>query len=219
MAKPKIQNQPQGGKQAASKRGDFPPEGKRLEEVATPPSPPRLKDYYKNEVVPSLMKKHDFKSIMQVPKLEKICLNMGIGGAAQDLKLLQSAVNELELISGQRPVVTRARKAISNFKLRQGMPIGCKVTLRSSRMYEFLDRFINISAPRIRDFRGFSDKGFDGRGNYTVGIKEQIIFPEIDVDKVARISGLDITFVIKSRNDEEARALLAEFGFPFIKRV
>jgi len=156
---------------------------------------------------------------MQVPKLEKISLNMGIGQATQDLKLLQSAVNELELISGQRPVVTKAKKAISNFKLRQGMPIGCKVTLRRARMYEFLDRFINIVAPRIRDFRGFSDKSFDGRGNYTIGVKEQIIFPEIDVDKVSKISGLDITFVIKARNDDEARALLAEFGFPFTKRV
>ena len=132
---------------------------------------------------------------------------------------MQSAVNELELISGQRPVVTKAKKAISNFKLREGMPIGCKVTLRRARMYEFLDRFINIVAPRIRDFRGFSDKSFDGRGNYTIGVKEQIIFPEIDVDKVSKISGLDITFVIKARNDDEARALLAEFGFPFTKRV
>jgi large subunit ribosomal protein L5 len=134
------------------------------------------------------------------------------------VKLLTFAVNELELITGQRPAVTRAKKAISNFKLRQGMPIGARVTLRRARMFEFLDRFINIASPRIRDFRGFSDKSFDGRGNYTIGIKEQIIFPEIDVDKVNKISGLDITFVIDAKNDEEAYALLAEFGFPFRKR-
>jgi large subunit ribosomal protein L5 len=225
MAKQQTKKKPAGGapqgkqgKQTTSKRGDFPFDGKRLEEVQTKHMPPRLKDTYKKEVVPNLMKKYNFKSVMQVPKLEKISLNMGIGGAVGDLKLLQSAVNELELITGQRPVITRAKKAISNFKLRAGMPIGCKVTLRNNIMYEFLDRFINISAPRIRDFRGFSDKSFDGRGNYSIGIKEQIIFLEIDVDKVQRISGLDITFCIKSRNDEEAKSLLTEFGFPFTKR-
>lgn len=143
---------------------------------------------------------------------------MGVGMATQDLKVLQSAINEMELISGQRPVVRKAKKAISNFKLRQGMPIGCMVTLRGARMYEFLDRFINIASPRIRDFRGFPDKSFDGRGNYTVGIKEQIIFPEIDVDKVNRITGLDITFVIKSDSDEESYSLMSEFGFPFRKK-
>lgn len=221
MAKPQ-QKKPQGapqGKQGTSKRGDFPFEGKRLDEVQAKPMPARLKEVYKKEVVPNLMKKYSYKSVMQVPKLEKISLNMGIGDATTDLKLLNSAVNELELITGQRPVVTRAKKAISNFKLRAGMPIGCKVTLRNNIMYEFLDRFINISAPRIRDFRGFSDKSFDGRGNYSIGIKEQIIFLEIDVDKVSRISGLDITFCIKARNDEEAKALLTEFGFPFIKKT
>ena len=222
MAKPQQQkkkpSQVPQGKPGPTKRGDFPPEGKRLEEVQGTPVPARLKDFYKKEVVPSLMKKFNFKSIMQVPKLEKINLNMGIGDASTDLKLLQGAVNELELISGQRPVVTRAKKPISNFKLRAGMPIGCKVTLRSNNMYEFLDRFINIAAPRIRDFRGFSDKSFDGRGNYSLGVKEQIIFLEIDVDKVNRISGLDITFCIRARNDEEAKALLTEFGFPFVKR-
>jgi large subunit ribosomal protein L5 len=218
MAKPQQGKPVQGGKQATGKRGDFLPEGKRLEEVKDKPFPARLKEQYKSEVIPSLMKKYTFKSVMEVPKLEKISLNMGIGDAATDLKLLQSAINELELITGQRPVVTRAKKAISNFKIRQGMPIGCKVTLRNNIMYEFLDRFINISAPRIRDFRGFSDKSFDGRGNYSIGIKEQIIFPEIDVDKVSRISGLDITFCIKARNDEEAKALLQEFGFPFVRK-
>jgi large subunit ribosomal protein L5 len=204
---------------AQSKKVDFKPEGKRLEDVKekTVP-PPRLLEFYRKQIIPNLMKKFGYKSVMQVPKLEKISLNIGVGSATQDQKLLQSAINELELISGQRPVITKSKKAISNFKLRQGVPIGCMVTLRRARMYEFLDRFINITAPRIRDFRGFSDKSFDGRGNYSIGIKEQIIFPEIDVDKVGRISGLDITFVIKSKNDEESYALLSEFGFPFKKR-
>jgi large subunit ribosomal protein L5 len=143
---------------------------------------------------------------------------MGVGLATQDQKLLQFALNELELITGQRPAITKAKTAISNFKLRQGVPIGCRVTLRRARMYEFLDRFINIASPRIRDFRGFPDKGFDGRGNYTLGVKEQIIFPEIDVDKVNKITGLDITFVMKSKSDEESFALLSEFGFPFRKK-
>lgn len=202
-----------------SKKADFKPEGKRLEEVSDKKIPdPRLYGFYKELVVPALMKKFNFKSIMQVPKLEKICLNMGVGQATQDQKLLQFALNELELISGQRPAITKAKTAISNFKLRQGVPIGCRVTLRRARMYEFLDRFINIASPRIRDFRGFPDKGFDGRGNYTLGIKEQIIFPEIDVDKVNKITGLDITFVMKSKSDEESFALLSEFGFPFRKK-
>jgi large subunit ribosomal protein L5 len=155
---------------------------------------------------------------MEVPRIEKIAINVGVGAATQDAKMLQSAVNELELIVGQRPAVSRARKSIANFKLREGMPIGTRVTLRRAHMYEFLDRFINIAAPRIRDFRGFSDKSFDGRGNYTIGIKEQIIFPEIDVDKVSKIQGMDITFVTSAKTDEEAYALLQEFGFPFRKR-
>lgn len=202
-----------------SKRVDFKPEGKRLEEVKDKEIPtPRLYEYYKNTVVPTLMKKFGYKSPMQVPRLEKIVLNMGIGGATQDPKLLLNGINELELIAGQRPVISKAKKSISNFKLRAGVPIGCFVTLRRARMYEFLDRFINIAAPRIRDFRGFSDKSFDGHGNYSVGVKEQIIFPEIDVDKVSRISGLDITFVIRSKSDEESYALLSEFGFPFQRK-
>ena len=155
---------------------------------------------------------------MQVPRLVKISLNMGVGDGAQDVKQIQNALNELELIAGQRPAVARAKRSIANFKLRQGQPIGVHVTLRRGRMYEFLDRFINIAAPRIRDFRGFPDKSFDGRGNYTVGVKEQIIFPEIDVDKVDRIRGLDITFVTSAKTDEEAYALLAEFGFPFRRK-
>lgn len=204
---------------ASSKKLDIKPEGKRLEEVKDKEIPaPRLLGFYKDTVVPNLMKKYNYKSIMQVPKLDKIVLNMGIGAATQDMKALNSAINEMELIAGQRPAVRRAKKAISNFKLRQGMPIGCMVTLRRARMYEFLDRFINITAPRIRDFRGFNDKSFDGRGNYTIGIKEQIIFPEIDVDKVNRITGLDLTFVVKNSSDEETHSLLSEFGFPFRKK-
>ncbi|HRP01231.1 MAG TPA: 50S ribosomal protein L5 [Candidatus Kapabacteria bacterium] len=210
---------PQQGKSAA-KKGEFVPEGKRLEDVKDTNIPKaRLIEFYRNNVVPSLMKKYNYKSVMQVPKLEKICINIGVGSATQDLKQLQSAVNELELITGQRPVVKKAKKAISNFKLRQGMPIACMVTLRGPRMFEFLDRFINIASPRIRDFRGFPDKSFDGRGNYTIGIKEQIIFPELDVDKINKINGMDISFVMKSMSDEESYSLLSEFGFPFKKKI
>ena len=195
---------------------EFQPVGPRMKDGAEMP-PPRLSSFYRETVVPALMKRFEYKSVMQVPRLEKISMNMGVGAAVQDRKLLESALNELELISGQRPVVTRARASISNFKLRQGMPIGVRVTLRRAHMFEFLDRFINIASPRIRDFRGLPDKAFDGRGNYTVGIREQIIFPEIDVDKVGRISGLNITFVTNAPTDEEAFALLKEFGFPFRK--
>jgi large subunit ribosomal protein L5 len=203
----------------ASKKVEFKPEGKRLEDVKDKEIPvPRLYEYYKNTIIPNLMKKFGYKSQMQVPRLEKIVLNMGVGSATQDQRHLLNAINELELIAGQRPAISKAKKSISNFKLRAGIPIGCFVTLRRQRMYEFLDRFINIAAPRIRDFRGFSDKSFDGHGNYSVGIKEQIIFPEIDVDKVSRISGLDITFVIRSKSDEESYALLQEFGFPFQRK-
>jgi len=204
---------------SVSKKADFRPEGKRLEEVKGEVPPPRLQEIYRQKVVPAMMKKFGYKSAMQVPKLEKICMNMGVGQATQDQKLLQFALNEMELISGQRPCLTKSKRAISNFKLREDIPIGVKVTLRRAGMYEFLDRFINITAPRIRDFRGFSDKGFDGRGNFNVGVKEQINFIEIDVDKINKITGLDINFVIKSNSDEESHALLTEFGFPFIKRV
>ncbi|MCU0329389.1 MAG: 50S ribosomal protein L5 [Candidatus Kapabacteria bacterium] len=164
------------------------------------------------------MKRFNYSSVMEVPRLEKITINIGVGQATQDQKALQSAVNELELITGQRPAVTRAKKSIANFKLREHMPIGTRVTLRRARMFEFLDRLINIAAPRVRDFRGFPDRSFDGRGNYTLGIKEQIIFPEIDVDKVSRITGMDVSFVTSAKTDEEAYALLQEFGFPFRKR-
>lgn len=201
-----------------SKRDQFKPEGPRIEEIEDVRVPARLYAFYSENVVPALMKRFNYSSIMQVPRIEKIAINIGVGAATQDAKMLQSAVNELELIVGQRPAVSRARKSIANFKLREGMPIGARVTLRRAHMYEFLDRFINIAAPRIRDFRGFSDKSFDGRGNYTIGIKEQIIFPEIDVDKVSKIQGMDITFVTSAKTDEEAYALLQEFGFPFRKR-
>ncbi|OGU60572.1 MAG: 50S ribosomal protein L5 [Ignavibacteria bacterium GWF2_33_9] len=194
-------------------------DGKRIEAVEDRTIPkPRLYDFYLNNVVPELKKKFDYTNAMEVPKIEKISLNMGMGEAVSDPKVLQNAINEIELITGQRPVVRKAKNSISNFKLREGMPIGVSVTLRRTIMYEFLDRFINIASPRIRDFRGFSDKSFDGRGNYSIGIKEQIIFPEIDVDKVGRISGFDLTFVTTAKTDEEALALLKEFGFPFIKR-
>jgi len=203
--------------QTQSKKFDLKPEGARLEEYSGPVPAPRLYAFYKEQVIPVLKAKFEYKSVMQVPRITKICINMGVGSAVQDPKILQAAVNELELITGQRPAISKAKKAIANFRLRQGMPIGCHLTLRGARMYEFLDRFINIASPRIRDFRGFSDNGFDGRGNLTLGIKEQIIFPEIDVDKLTKIAGMDITFVTTSKTDEEASALLKEFGFPFRK--
>ncbi|AEV17462.1 50S ribosomal protein L5 [Geobacillus thermoleovorans CCB_US3_UF5] len=177
----------------------------------------RLKEKYVNEVVPALMSKFNYKSIMQVPKIEKIVINMGVGDAVQNPKALDSAVEELTLIAGQRPVVTRAKKSIAGFRLRQGMPIGAKVTLRGERMYEFLDKLISVSLPRVRDFRGVSKKSFDGRGNYTLGIKEQLIFPEIDYDKVNKVRGMDIVIVTTANTDEEARELLTLLGMPFQK--
>jgi len=175
----------------------------------------RLFVKYKEQIIAALMEKFNYTSVMQVPKLEKIVLSRGVGDAVSDKKLIDEAVKEFALISGQQPVVTKSKKAISNFKLREDMPIGCKVTLRSTHMYEFLDRFINVALPRVRDFRGVPTKGFDGRGNYTMGVKEQLIFPEIDVDKINKIAGLDITFVTSAKTDEEALALLKEFGMPF----
>lgn len=204
--------------QTRSSRYDFSPQGPRMREDAEPAPAPRLQAFYADNVAPALMKQFEYKSAMQIPRLEKITLNMGVGDAVQDVKNLQNAVNELELISGQRPVITRAKNSISNFKLREQMPIGCMVTLRRNTMFEFLDRFINITSPRIRDFRGFTDKSFDGRGNYSLGIKEQIVFPEIDVDKVSSVRGLNITFVTTAETDEEGFALLKEFGFPFRRK-
>ena len=173
---------------------------------------------YKDEIVPHLMKKFGYKNINQVPKLTKISLNMGVGDAKQDPKLLENAITDLTIIAGQKPAKTRAKKAISNFKLRAGMDIGCRITLRRKKMYEFLDRFISIAVPRIRDFRGLPDSSFDGRGNYSMGVKEQIIFPEINVDKIDRIRGLDVTIVTTANSDEEAYELLKSFGMPFTKQ-
>jgi large subunit ribosomal protein L5 len=176
---------------------------------------PRLKEKYTKEIVPALMSQFNFKSPMQVPKMVKISLNQGLGIAITDRKHIENGINEMTLITGQKAVATKSRKDISNFKLRRGNPIGVRVTLRGDKMYEFLDRLISVAIPRVRDFRGINDKGFDGRGNYTLGISEQIIFPEIDIDKVARINGMDITFVTTAKNDREAHALLKEFGLPF----
>lgn len=179
---------------------------------------PRLKTKYQEEVVPALMKQFNYTSVMQAPRLQKICVNQGIGDATGDKKMIDTAAQELTTIVGQKAVPTRAKTSVSNFKLREGMPIGVRVTLRGERMYEFLDRFISIAMPRVRDFRGLNDKSFDGRGNYTTGITEQIIFPEIDIDKVSKIMGMDITFVTSAKTDAEAFALLKEIGIPFIKR-
>ncbi|MDB7946459.1 50S ribosomal protein L5 [Faecalitalea cylindroides] len=177
----------------------------------------RLQDKYQNEVVPAMMKEFNYKSVMEVPAIEKVVVNIGVGDAIQNSKLLDEAVEELAAITGQQPVITKAKKSIANFKLREGMPIGCKVTLRRQKMYEFLDKLFNISLPRVRDFRGVSDTSFDGRGNYTLGIKEQIIFPEIDFDKVNRSRGMDVVIVTSAKTNEEAKALLTKMGMPFKK--
>lgn len=177
----------------------------------------RLKEQYLNNVVPSLVKKFDYKSVMQAPRLEKVVINMGVGEAVQNAKLLDSAVEDLTKISGQKPVITRAKKSIAGFKVREGMPIGCKVTLRGERMYHFVDKLFNIALPRVRDFRGLSPKAFDGRGNYTFGVKEQLIFPEINYDDIDKVRGMDIIFVTTANTDEEAKALLEELGMPFRK--
>jgi large subunit ribosomal protein L5 len=175
----------------------------------------RLADKYKKEVVPALMKKFSYKTVMQAPKLEKICINRGVNGAVNDKKLIDVTIAELEQITGQKVVPTMSKKDISNFKLRKGMPIGARVTLRGEKMYEFLDRLVSVALPRVRDFKGISDKAFDGRGNYTLGVTEQIIFPEIDIDKVNKITGMDITFVTTAGTNEEAFELLKELGMPF----
>jgi len=175
----------------------------------------RLKDIYIQEIVPKLMKDFNYKSVMEVPRLEKIVLNMGLGEAIQNVKILDSAVDELAAISGQKAVITKAKKSIATFKLRQGMPIGVMVTLRQGRMFEFLDRLLNVSIPRVRDFKGLSPKAFDGNGNYSLGIKEQLIFPEINYNKIDKIKGLNITIVTTAKNDEESRALLKYLGMPF----
>ncbi len=179
---------------------------------------PRLQELYQKEIVKELMRRFNYSNLMQVPRLEKVSVNVGVGQATQDAKLIDTVTKDLETIVGQKTVTTKSKKAISNFKLREGIPIGVRVTLRRRKMYEFLDRFINIAVPRIRDFRGFSDKSFDGRGNYTVGIKEHIIFPEIDVDKVTKVFGMDVSIVTTAQTDQEAYELLKALGVPFVKR-
>ncbi len=179
---------------------------------------PRLKNKYLKEIIPTLKEKFQYKSVMQVPKVEKICINKGVGAAVADKKIVDVALEEITSIAGQKAVSTKSKKAISNFKLREEMPIGVKVTLRGDRMYEFMDRLVSVALPRVRDFKGVSDKGFDGRGNYTLGIKEQIIFPEISIDKVQKINGMDITFVTSAKTDEESFELLKAMGMPFVNK-
>jgi large subunit ribosomal protein L5 len=179
---------------------------------------PRLKDQYRTEIIPALTEKFGYKTVMRVPRLQKIIISQGLGDAVADKKIIDNAIADVSRIAGQKAIATISKKDVSNFKLRKGMPIGTKVTLRGDRMYDFLDRFISIALPRTRDFRGINAKGFDGRGNFNLGVKEHIIFPEIDIDKVSRIMGMDITFVTSADSDEEGRALLDAFGFPFIKK-
>ena len=177
----------------------------------------RLKEQYQNEIVDALIKKFGYKNIMEVPKLDKVVINMGVGEAKENHKLLESAIADMETITGQKAVTTKAKKSVANFKIREGMPIGCKVTLRAEKMYEFVDRLINLALPRVRDFRGVNPNAFDGRGNYALGIKEQLIFPEIEYDKVDKVRGMDVIFVTTAKTDEEARELLKQFNMPFAK--
>jgi large subunit ribosomal protein L5 len=184
-------------------------------ETAAPAPAPRLREHYRNTIVPDLVKRFGYKSVMEVPRIQKITLNMGVGETTQDKKILDNAVGDLTKISGQKPVVTKARTSIATFKVRKGFPVGCMVTLRGARMYEFLDRFVTVALPRVRDFRGASNRAFDGRGNYSVGVREQIIFPEIDYDKVDTLRGMNISITTTAKTDDEARALLGGFNFPF----
>ena len=205
--KVKADPKPKGGKEA------------KESVVESGPAPtPRLQTKYSTEVVAAMMKRFGYKNVNQVPRITKIAVNMGVGAATQDAKLIETAAREMEMIVGQKPAVVKSKKSISNFKLRENQAIGCHVTLRRAKMYEFLDRLIAVAIPRVRDFRGLPDKSFDGRGNYTMGLKEQIVFPEIDVDKVTRINGMDISIVTTGRTDEEAYELLKALGFPFVKR-
>jgi large subunit ribosomal protein L5 len=212
----KIKKQQDPPSEAKSKKGAKKQE--KAEVFVEEKVPVRLMEFYKSNVVAELSKKFNYKNILQVPKLEKICVNVGIGQATQDPKIIDSVVKDIENIVGQKAVVTKAKKSVSNFKLREGMKIGCKVTLRKARMYEFLDRLINVAIPRIRDFRGVSDRSFDNNGNYTLGIREHVIFPEINIDNIARVFGMDITFVTSAETNEEALELLKAFGMPFVKR-
>ena len=177
----------------------------------------RLKEQYQNEIVDAMIKKFGYKNIMEVPKLDKVVINMGVGEAKENAKVLESAIADMEKIAGQKAVVTKAKKSVANFKIREGMPIGCKVTLRGEKMYEFVDRLINLALPRVRDFRGVNPNAFDGRGNYALGIKEQLIFPEIEYDKIDKVRGMDVIFVTTAKTDEEARELLKQFNMPFAK--
>lgn len=177
----------------------------------------RLKETYQNEIVDAMIKKFGYKNIMEVPKLDKIVINMGVGEAKENAKILESAMKDLEIIAGQKPITTKAKNSIANFKIREGMPIGCKVTLRGEKMYEFVDRLISLALPRVRDFRGVNPNAFDGRGNYALGIKEQLIFPEVEYDKVDKVRGMDVIFVTTAKTDEEARELLKQFNMPFAK--
>ena len=212
-AKPEAEKG-KGKKGPAAQAADKAPRSSGKEERVTP----RLLTAYRKDVVPALMKRFNYKSVMQVPRFEKIAINIGVGAATQDAKLVDAAARDLEAIVGQKVVITKAKKAISNFKLREGMPIGCRVTLRRARMWEFYDRFVSVVIPRMRDFRGLNDKSFDGRGNYTLGLKEHVVFPEIDVDKISKIFGMDITLVTTAKTDQEAYELLKAMGFPFVKR-
>ena len=228
MAKEK--NAPEGAAQAKKKdKGGADTKPKKADKGAKPrckgadegprepARPPRLRQHYREQVMPALMQRFGYKNLMQVPHLEKIVVNMGIGDAISNSKLLDAAREDMRQITGQQPVITKAKKSIANFKLREGMPIGCRVTLRGPRMYEFFDRLVNVALPRIRDFRGVPTKSFDGRGNYTLGLKEQINFPEIDYDKIMQLMGMDITFVTSAKTDEESRELLALMNMPFRK--
>ncbi|MCC6611386.1 MAG: 50S ribosomal protein L5 [Burkholderiales bacterium] len=215
---PKEPKGPKGAKEARTPQAPAPKAAApkaAAEEPAPPAGPARLQEHYRKAVVPELIKKFGYKSVMQVPRLRKITVNMGVGESTQDKKILDNAVADLTKITGQKPVVTKARKSIATFKIRKGIPIGCMVTLRGARMYEFLDRFVSVAIPRVRDFRGVSNRAFDGRGNYSVGVKEQIIFPEIDYDKIDALRGMNISITTTAKTDDEARALLAGFSFPF----
>jgi large subunit ribosomal protein L5 len=210
---PQAQQAPKPKKEGAAAKKEAAPAKPAAPEV--PPPPARLAAHYREKVVPDLMQKHGYKTVMQVPRLKKITINMGVGETTTDKKVLDAAVADMTKIAGQKPVVTKSRKSIANFKIRANFPVGCMVTLRGARMYEFLDRLVNVAMPRIRDFRGVSNRAFDGRGNYNLGFKEQIIFPEIDYDKIDMLRGMNIAITTTAKTDDEARSLLAAFRFPF----
>ncbi len=219
MEKDKKEKTKKKGAVQEESKSKKPKKGEAKEKYVEEKVPVRLQEFYRKEVVPVLSRRFNYKNVLQVPRLEKISINVGVGAATQDPKILETVARDIENICGQKPVITKAKKSVSNFKLREGMKIGCKVTLRKARMYEFLDRLINISIPRIRDFRGVPDKSFDGRGNYTLGIKEHVIFPEINIDNITKLFGMDVTFVTTAKTDEEALELLRAFGMPFIKKA